>query len=489
MAKHFLFASLLTSILSQFTDETDIILQDLNIVIVTDVHGWLASHKHNDSYPSLTASYGDVSSFATHLKELGQTTRRGDVFFVNNGDHVEGSGLSDATMYTEAQTHGAELFPIISKMPFDVLTIGNHELYEDSTVNFMVSSGFINSWDGRYLTSNTRFNATNERIGEPYTILEGDVTRNSYLFFGFLYHMTDSCPSITVTDPADEVEQSWFSDALSDGLSKDVKAVVIMSHMDMVDKAVFSILEKIRSTNGYEHMPVQFVTGHSHYRGFHKLDDRASSYEAGHYLDTIGLLTMDLPHEGDDTSQIWFECSNIDANKDILMQMLGMNEADFDTELGINISVAIDEVTEKLQLNEIVGCPTAHYICNAGMNDTYSLYYLYMNSILPSGVTPDDSTAVHITNTGTLRYDVYDGKFFYNDVFAVAPFSNTFAYVDDLTAEEIISLTVDLNSQNEYSFFSPLPPFVTSDFDTDENVYYKLFFNNYDQPKIVRVSE
>ena len=239
---------------------------------------------------------------------------------------MEGSGLSDATLYTSAGIHGAELFPIISEMPFDVLTVGNHDLYDDETIGFMVSSGFIDGWNGHYLTSNTFSSNDNTRVGSPYIILEGDVTQNKYLFFGFLFHMEDSCDSMKVTDPADEVEEDWFAEALGEGIDQNVRAVVIMSHMDMVDDAVYSILDKIRSFPGYEDLAIQFVTGHTHYRGFNKLDYRASSFEAGHYLDTVGLLTMNLPpaDEYDDGSQIWFGYYQLDANKENLMSLVNM---------------------------------------------------------------------------------------------------------------------------------------------------------------------
>ncbi len=39
-------------------------------------------------------------------------------------------------------------------MPYDAITIGNHELYHNETVGTMRDSGFVESWQGRYLTAN-----------------------------------------------------------------------------------------------------------------------------------------------------------------------------------------------------------------------------------------------------------------------------------------------------------------------------------------------
>ena len=42
-----------------------LVLQDVNILIVTDVHSWVAGRSEHDPY--LDADYGDVLSFLAHL--------------------------------------------------------------------------------------------------------------------------------------------------------------------------------------------------------------------------------------------------------------------------------------------------------------------------------------------------------------------------------------------------------------------------------------
>lgn len=75
-------------------------------------------------------------------------------------------------------------------------------------------------------------------------------------------------------------------------------AIVVLSHMDLKDDNVGIINDAIRAA-GVD-TPVQFVTGHTHYRGFSKVDDAASSFEAGHYLDTLGWISFDLEDD------VWF---------------------------------------------------------------------------------------------------------------------------------------------------------------------------------------
>jgi hypothetical protein len=64
--------------------------------------------------------------------------------------------------------------------------------------------------------------------------------------------------------------------------------------MDLTDPVVQVILNGIRSKAvdidpRLATIPIQFLTGHTHYRGWNKVDEHSSSFEAGHYLDTLGL--------------------------------------------------------------------------------------------------------------------------------------------------------------------------------------------------------
>ena len=52
-----------------------------------------------------------------------------DIFFVMNGDFMDGTGLS--------KIPPKELVPIIQSMPFDAINIGNHELYHNEVIEYI----------------------------------------------------------------------------------------------------------------------------------------------------------------------------------------------------------------------------------------------------------------------------------------------------------------------------------------------------------------
>jgi 2',3'-cyclic-nucleotide 2'-phosphodiesterase (5'-nucleotidase family) len=138
---------------------------DVNFLIVTDVHSWVAGHLHPDHDPMLDANYGHLLSMHEHLAAAAAARGR-DLFFVDNGDLNDGTGFS--------RKPPAALVPLLRRMPFDALTTGNHELYENENIDFLAQpGGFIDSWGGRFLTSNTENATTGEPLGARYRILNG----------------------------------------------------------------------------------------------------------------------------------------------------------------------------------------------------------------------------------------------------------------------------------------------------------------------------
>lgn len=91
---------------------------------VTDVHSWIAGGDRQvlPGTPALDANFGTLTSFAMRAKAEAALEGK-DVFLVDNGDVVDGTGLSNV-----AADHCTDLLPLLSRMPFDALNCGNHEL-------------------------------------------------------------------------------------------------------------------------------------------------------------------------------------------------------------------------------------------------------------------------------------------------------------------------------------------------------------------------
>jgi len=91
-----------------------------------------------------------------------EADRRGvDLLLVDAGDHHDGSGLVSTSQYSAEATDD-----IFAMLPYDVLTLGNHELYKYESAKWLYDNR--KRWDGRYLTSNV--NITVEEDGQVVSV-------------------------------------------------------------------------------------------------------------------------------------------------------------------------------------------------------------------------------------------------------------------------------------------------------------------------------
>jgi len=364
-------------------------LNDINIITVTDVHSWVAGH--GDHEIDLNADYGCVLSFYQRLKEICRSEGR-DLFLVMNGDFMDGTGLS-----TNPPKY---LIPILEKMPWDAVNIGNHELYKKSTVDYISNSGgFIDKLEGRYLSSNVRHSASGDYIGSRAKFIRGEFG-STILAFGFLYDMTNQDKSIEVDQVEAVVQESWFVELL-EGKSGSFGAILVLAHMDVKDPLVSIILNAIRAVCGQD-IPVQFVTGHTHYRGFKELDDKSVSFEAGHYLDTVGYVSFSKKGE--------FQHVFIDSNIAALASQLNLNESNLLTAEGKNLSEFIHKTQQDTGLLDVLGCSPANFYRNRTLSQPDSLFALYLNVIVSEYLFAGNSSKILVQARGDFRYDLFSGS-------------------------------------------------------------------------------
>jgi NADPH:quinone reductase-like Zn-dependent oxidoreductase/2',3'-cyclic-nucleotide 2'-phosphodiesterase (5'-nucleotidase family) len=384
----------------------------VNLVIVTDVHSWVAAHKHPDHTPTLDASYGDVLSLVERLRASAAAAGR-DCFFVQNGDLNDGTGFS--------QVPPAALVPLLQRLPFDALTTGNHELYKDENIGFLARpGGFIERSNGRFLTSNVLNATTREPLGARFRLLVGSTSGVRLLAFGFLYNMPDHDDSVVVTRVEDAVQQDWFTSALADTGSYD--ALLFLAHMDYKDPLVDVLHRAARSLVG-DAVPMQFVTGHSHIRAYRDLDARAASFEAGRYLDTVGFASFGLGPTGASS----FAHVDIEANVAEMAAAAGLDDpAELATPAGQALTADIAKVAATLGLDRLLGCSPRTFRSDAALDAEDSLWALYMHNVSAQQALGSNASRILVESTGSLRYDLYSGNTTVNDVCTMAPFADRF---------------------------------------------------------------
>eukprot|EP00466_Bigelowiella_natans_P005698 jgi/Bigna1/77256/fgenesh1_pg.46_\ len=406
----------------------------LNIMVVTDVHSWISGHKQPDSSPPKDADYGDLYSFYYHVKQEAQALNR-DLFLVNNGDIVDGTGLSDPNGYPLTG-------PLLTMMPFDLVNTGNHELYNDATIgNINAPNGFGAHFSGRYVTTNVVNSTTGQRLGTNYTILMGAASGRKYTTFGFLYNMQNHCPSVEVRMVEQVVMEPWFATALQQG-----EASFVLAHMDVRNELVSVIRNRTRAIMGANY-PIIFLTGHTHYRGYHQIDDYAVSYEAGHYFDTVGFISASLttvPAAGGGSVIIppTFAHVNVDANRAVLASRCGypLNGTGFHTSTGLKVLIKerIKQARARLRLDEVIGCSPFPSRLRSSSDE---LWDVFNNQVVPFGLRIQDRTSYFsIFSRGGFRYDLWPGNITKDEVITLSPFHNDFYVGRGVSGTDLLAL-------------------------------------------------
>jgi len=416
-------------------------IQPINILVLTDVHSWVLGHGRHE--PSLNADYGDVLSFYQRLKsQITATTlpdgTTPDLYFVMNGDFVHGTLIG--------QNPPLALSGIVERMPYDIVTVGNHDIQNDETVKELTrAGGLVDVWGERLVTSNVRIKSNNkmddslEPMGNNYRFLHGN--QGTILALGFLYNYEES--SVTVETVQDVMKQTWFTSLFSTPRPTDFDAVLVMAHMTFNDELITLLHDTIREHVG-KSMVIQFITGHTHVRSYLELDEYSISFEAGRYLDTVGFVSFDV-------KQGKFEHVFVNANKASIAQSLGMSVDEYLTQDGKDLSEYINRTYEHAGANQILGCSPIRYRADGYLNETDSLLRLYLEEVMPSSFLKKYSSggihSKHVNNVimqrldWFVRYDLFAGPITVNDLVAVIPLDYTIVPVSNsINGKDILAI-------------------------------------------------
>ncbi|KAL3905391.1 MAG: hypothetical protein SGILL_009696 [Bacillariaceae sp.] len=362
------------------------------------------------------------------------------------------------------------LIPLLEKMPYDAVNCGNHELYNDPNVAYMMRpGGYVDWWGDRYITSNivVRSDEKNDVVplGNRYKMLHG--RHSKLLTFGFLYNMHDASKMVEIQEVKNVVQQPWFLKALSD---EHYDAILILSHMDLVDPLVEVIRSAIRQRIG-DGKPIVFITGHTHYRGVKQLEDLSMSFEAGKYLDTVGFVSFPKAESvRSDNSSSLFQSVFLDTNRKVLFEdTLGYSKySEGETHNGQALSEFIHTTRTQLGLESEVGCAPQSYFVERHIEDKDSLWKLFRDEVVPKVFASrkteeqmeEDLPIAMMLSKGSWRYDIFNNaSLIADDIMVVAPFNDTVVYMGAFPANVILQVNATINKEQVlYGTWRPMLP-------------------------------
>ncbi|OBT39995.1 hypothetical protein VE00_09429 [Pseudogymnoascus sp. WSF 3629] len=483
----------------------------INFLQTTDTHGWLEGHIKEQNYG---ADWGDFVSFTRHMKAKA-TAMNVDLLLIDTGDLHDGNGLADAT-----SPNGAASNPIFENIPYDVLTIGNHELYV-SDIAYETFADFSTFYGDRYVTSNVQiFNQkTNkyEYAGSKYRYFTTDHGIR-IMAFGVLFDFTGNSNASIVTPAAKMVQEQWFLDALNINRTIDMFLVIGHNAIQGSTSTTGTVLNAIRAV--HPNKLIQVFGGHTHIRDAVIYDHAAVGMESGRYCETVGWMAIsgiesnnyygaslpdgvphptksafDKPkttstasskatststassisstagtkqgnkvhpdhpkhpdhpdHPGNPTTTTAtttpipsgtptpggyrFARRYLDWNR-LTFAFHAENSQDttFDLRQGIDITNHITDTRKKLNVTSVYGCaPQTWCMSCLPFGSPGNIYTLLSKALAAVIINPQRSTIprIVIANTGSVRFDLVQGPFTYDDSFIVSPFTNTFKYIPDM---------------------------------------------------------
>ncbi|KAF3064909.1 hypothetical protein GL218_02310 [Daldinia childiae] len=431
----------------------------LNFLHTTDTHGWLEGHLKEANYG---ADWGDFVSFSTRFKQ--QAGDMGvDLLLVDTGDLHDGAGLSDATT-----PDGEVSMKIFDKARYDLLTIGNHELYL-ADVAYQALDEISTYWGEKYLTSNVQIlnRQTKEwqYIGNTHRYF---TTQHGLriMAFGVLFDFTSNANVSKVIPAKAMVTQKWFLDTLH--CQEPVDIFVVLGHNPArpTDKAsTFPIIfDAIRAV--HPDTPIQFIGGHSHIRDFAVFDSSSTALESGRYCETLGWLSMSgfnsknsspagVPNPTrkatqNSTSPFVYSRRYLDWNRRTFeYHAATLYNKSFDYHSGLDVTEDITNDRKQLNLTVVYGCVPQDYCMTCVPFNASGNIFPLLSDALAGGVVNEsrkDIPRYIIANTGSVRFDMYKGPFTYDDQFIVSPFRDIFLYIPEVPYALARNLTESLNN-------------------------------------------
>lgn len=437
----------------------------INFMQTTDTHGWLEGHIKERNYG---ADWGDFVSFTKHMRKKARKLGV-DLLLVDTGDLHDGAGFSDAT-----PVNGNVSNAIFQNIDYDLLSIGNHELYV-TDIAYSHFYNFSKVYGDRYVTSNVQIRNPEtgqfEYMGSKYRYFTTEQGLR-IMAFGVLFDFRGSSNVSRVITTGNLTREQWFLDAVN--YTKPIDLFVVIGHNPVRRNetsstfgTLYNTIRRIRPD-----VPIQAFGGHTHIRDFVVYDNKATGLEAGRYCETLGWLaisgikssTCKAPHNpkgvpnptrpavppaSTGTASVSPPLSTTPSTLRYARRYLDWNRltfayhargsqpytSTFDTERGLNITSEITSWRDKLNLTDLYGCAPETYCqyCRPFLapGNIFTLLQQALSTVIVNE-TRKDIARIILVNTGSVRFDLPKGPFTYDDSFIVSPFRNRIQFIPDV---------------------------------------------------------
>jgi len=211
---------------------------------------------------------------------------------------------------------------------------------------------------------------------------------------------------------------------------------------------VFDAIRAVHPTT-----PILILGGHTHIRDCNQPDGRSMALESGRYMETVGWLSMKF--DDDYSKNLTFSRRYLDPNRLTYEFHTSKQNDYFDTYAGKEITQRLQDLASSFDLSYRYGvAPHVFTITRAPYTSENSVLNLLINKAAPTALSINNTRANNprlvITNSGSLRFDIYSGPFTKNDQLTTSPFTNAFVYLPGIPAGIANQVFSALNEAGEH---------------------------------------
>ena len=277
------------------------------------------------------------------------------------------------------------------------------------------------------------------------------------LAFGFLLNFFMNENNTIVQPVEDTIKEQWFQDAIRD---HEVDLFVVIGHVGVRQSETENLFKAIRDVQW--DAPIIFFGGHVHIRDYRKFDAKAYGLGSGRYMETIGFQSISgLPSRGEQNGTLsaklaspGFARSYIDNNLFSFQHHTGLNSTSFPTDHGKNISSMIHRARRELDLDKRFGCaPQDYWMTRTPYPHKDSIFTWLDSQVVPEMVVDPkraDKSRIVIGNTGSMRFDIFEGRFTKDTAYIVSPFNSGFRYIPKVPFRIAERLVEVLNNADHF---------------------------------------
>ncbi|KAI0803616.1 ser/Thr protein phosphatase family [Xylaria sp. FL0064] len=412
----------------------------INFLHTTDIHGWLGGHLQEPQY---SADWGDYISFTEHMQRIADE-KGVDLLVVDTGDRIEGNGLYDGS-----SPKGNYSYDIFDQQKVDIICTGNHELYQEDSVA-REHSITVPHFKKSYIASNLDYMEpeTGNQIPQAQRYIKFKTKNQGYnvVALGFIFDFDRNANNSVVIPVEKTMKEAWFQSAIQEKAD----LFVVIGHVGLRMQEFEKIFKVIRDANWYT--PIAFLGGHAHVRDARRFDDKAVAIASGRYFETIGWMSINgIKKKSKDAASVaadvTFKRRYIDNNVLGLQYHAGVDEKDFLTPHGRNVSDMIASARKALNLDNKIGCsPKDLWMTRAKYPSDASIFSWLEHEVVPDNVVNKeraDKPRLTIVNTGAIRFDIFKGAFTKDSTYLISPFTSKFNYIPDVpydVAKKVIQL-------------------------------------------------